>query len=296
MSLNSSILTSSDSLDLNRNDCKPHIAGVVLCLNEADNIRRSVASLSWCNELFVVDSGSSDNSQKIAEECGAKVLEHRQHGQFLITEQRNWALMNAGITSEWVIFLDADEEIQQSCQLAIQNAISSPNAPDGFLMTPRFWFLGRWLQHTQGYPNWHPRLLKKGRIWFEGGVWESFSKEDGLGKIQEPYEHYAFSKGINDWIERHLRYAGWDARDLYQYKTSGKPDQLSTKRALQKRVLMANLWPLRPIIRFLEKYILNGGFLEGWQGLTFSTMMGLYEFLVVIKFIELRRKSQGKSL
>jgi len=274
----------------------PRIAGIILCLNEAKNLPRSLSSLSWCDELIVIDSGSSDKSQEIAEKCGARVLTHRQQGTFLITDQRNWALENAQITSEWVLFLDADEEIRTQCKLEIIDAISSQNTPNSFLMTPRFWFLGRWLKYTQNYPNWHPRLLRRGQVRFEGGVWESFTSTNRSGVIEQPYEHYAFSKGIDDWMQRHLRYANWDARTLYNYKMSGKSEQLFTRRSLRKRILMAYLWPFRPIIRFIEKYFLNGGCFEGWQGLVFSIMMGFYEFLVVIKYIELRRTSQGKSL
>ena len=69
---------------------------MVLCLNEAVNLPRSLASLTWCDERLVVDSGSSDGSQKVAIQAGATVVEHRQPGRFLITEQRNWALKNGG--------------------------------------------------------------------------------------------------------------------------------------------------------------------------------------------------------
>ena len=157
-----------------RQSSKQTIAGVVLCLNEAKNLPRALASLTWCDEVLVVDSGSTDGSQEIAIRYGARVLEHRQVGQFLITEQRNWALNQGGLQSDWVLFLDADEEIGGRCKQAIQKAIQHPAAADGYELTPRYWFLGRWLKYTQGYPNWHPRLLKRGILHFEGGVWESF--------------------------------------------------------------------------------------------------------------------------
>lgn len=141
---------------------------MVLCLNEAINLPRALASLAWCDELLMVDSGSTDGSQRIAKQAGAAVYEHRQHGRFLITEQRNWALTQGGLLSDWVLFLDADEEISRPCRQAIQRAIEQPDGCDGFELTPRYWFLGRWLKRTQGYPNWHPRLLRRGQLNFEG--------------------------------------------------------------------------------------------------------------------------------
>ena len=274
----------------------PSIAAVVLCLNEAVNLPRSLASLTWCDERLVVDSGSSDGSQKVAIQAGAKVVEHRQPGRFLITEQRNWALKNGGLRSEWVLFLDADEEISSDCRKAVQAAICQLNAPDGFELTPRYWFFGRWLKHTQGYPNWHPRLVRRGSLTFEGGVWESFPAGRTIGRINTPYEHYAFSKGMDDWLERHRRYSDWDAERILAYLKSGDQQALGTSRWLRLRAFTSRLWPLRPLLRFLQKYVFQGGFREGWQGLLFALMMAAYELITVVKVIEKRRRMKGQTL
>ena len=272
------------------------IAGVVLCLNEAENLPRALSSLAWCDEALVVDSGSTDGSQEIAMRCGACVIEHRQQGQFLITEQRNWALHQGQLRSEWVLFLDADEEISNTCQQAIQKAIQHPAAADGYELTPRYWFLGRWLKYTQGYPNWHPRLVKRGVVGFEGGVWESFTADHTIGRIQEPYDHYAFSKGIDDWLERHKRYADWEAERIEAVLTGGGVQALGTQRWKQLRLVMAKAWPLRPVFRFAQKYVLQGGFLEGWQGLLFALLMAGYDLITVVKVIEKRRQKRGLAL
>ena len=269
------------------------MAGVVLCLNEVENLPRCLASLAWCNERLVLDSGSGDGSRERASDLGARVMEHRQGGRFLITEQRNWALRHGGLQSEWVLFLDADEEVGPACRQAIEQAIRAANAPDGFELTPRYWFLGRWLKRSQGYPNWHPRLLRRGRLWFEGGVWESFTPGSRVGQIHPPYEHYAFSKGIDDWLERHRRYADWEAERIVAYLDGGGSAALGTRRWLWLRRLTARLWPLRPLLRFLQKYVLQGGWLEGWQGLLFALLMAGYDLITVVKVIELRRRARG---
>ena len=272
------------------------IAGVVLCLNEATNLPRCLASLGWCDEVLVVDSGSSDGSQACSERHGARVLQHRQAGRFLISKQRNWALKHGGLQSDWVLFLDADEEVGPACRRSIQEAIASPGAKVGFELTPRYWFLGRWLKRTQGYPNWHPRLLRRGFLRFQGGVWESFSDGGQVGRIRSPYEHYAFSKGIDDWLERHRRYADWEADKITSYLSGGGASALGTQRWLWLRIVSAQLWPLRPVLRFSQKYVLQGGFLEGWQGLIFALLMAGYDLITVVKVIERRRQRKGLPL
>lgn len=276
------------------------IAAVVISLNEAVNLPRCLDSLAWCDELLLVDSGSSDGSQALAEAHGARVLEHRQPGRFSFTIQRNWALSDGDLSSDWVLFLDADEAIGPACQAAILAAIrsaqTSGTGPDGFELTPRYWFLGRWLRHTQGYPNWHPRLVRRGRLVLEGSLWESFPPGSRVGRIQEPYEHYAFSKGIDDWLERHRRYADWEADRIAAYLANGDSEALATRRHLGKRRLAARLWPLRPGLRFTQKYLLQGGWREGWQGLLFSLLMAVYDLITVVKVIERRRIARGQPL
>jgi glycosyltransferase involved in cell wall biosynthesis len=272
------------------------IAAVVLSLNEASNLPRCLRSLAWCDELLLVDSGSTDGSQAIAASFGARVLEHRQSGRFLITLQRNWALEEGDLRSEWVLFLDADEEIGAECRLAIGEAIRGATTTNGFELTPRYWFLGRWLRHTQGYPNWHPRLVRRGALHLEGGVWESFPAGSAVERIAAPYEHYAFSKGMDDWLERHQRYADWEAERILAYLAQGDGRALATRRHLALRRFAARLWPLRPLLRFSQKYLLQGGFREGWQGLVFALLMASYELITVVKVIERQRRARGLPL
>ncbi len=272
------------------------VAAVVLSLNEARNLPRCLRSLSWCDERLVVDSGSSDGTQAVAISHGARLLEHRQPGRFLITDQRNWALEHGGLHSEWVLFLDADEEVGPECRAAILTAIDNAATTLGFELTPRYWFLGRWLKRTQGYPNWHPRLVRRGRLRFEGGVWESFPAGSPVGRIAAPYEHHAFSKGMDDWLERHQRYADWEAERILAFLERGRSEALATRRHLALRRLAARLWPLRPLLRFTQKYLLQGGVLEGWQGLLFSLLMANYELITVVKVIERQRNARGLPL
>lgn len=266
----------------------PTIAGVILTLNEETDLKRALDSLAWCDELLVVDSGSTDRTLQIAAQNGAVVLQNIQSTPFLITEQRNWVLDNAGLQSDWILFLDADEEVGLKLKQDIVKVLSIDNHLNAYELAPRYWFLGRWLKHTQGFPNWHPRLVRKGSARFTGGVWETFNSSALVGRIYTPYEHYAFSKGIGDWLIKHLRYATWDAKTTFDVLTSKRFDD-NLQRKKYWRLLFALAWPLRPAVRFIHKYVICGGFLDGWQGLLFCSLMSAYELIVVVKIIEKKR-------
>ncbi|WP_415399098.1 glycosyltransferase family 2 protein [Synechococcus sp. W4D4] len=272
------------------------IAGVVLTLNEEQDLSRALQSLSWCDELLVLDSGSTDSTQQVAERYQARFIQHRQDPPFLITDQRNWALDHCGLSSDWVLFLDADEEVGTHLVEAIQSRIHLENRFDAYELTPRYWFFGRWLKRTQGYPNWHPRLIRRGATRFEGGVWESFAPDSHVGRISVPYEHYAFSKGFDDWLERHRRYSSWDAEQIVAFLTTRKSSTLATRRWRRMRLFLSQFWWLRPMLRFLQKYVLQAGFLEGWQGFLFALMMAGFDMMTVIKVIELQRKRRNLPL
>lgn len=245
---------------------------------------------------MVVDSGSTDRTSEVADQCGARFLQHLQSPPFLITEQRNWALDKAGLQSDWVLFLDADEEIGPELAETILSSINSSSELDAYELSPRYWFLGQWLKRTQGYPNWHPRLVKRGSVYFQGGVWECFPRSARAGRISIPYEHYAFSKGFDDWLDRHRRYATWDAHQIFDYLSTKSDKSLITQRRRRLRIIMSRLWFLRPIFRFLQKYVLQLGFFEGWQSLLFSLMMAFYDLMVVVMVIVLIRKKRGLPL
>lgn len=265
----------------------PAVHAVILTLDERENIARCVQSLRWCERICVVDSGSSDGTPELARELGAEVFHHRQAGVFRISEQRNWCLDHCGIPpGDWVLFLDADETIPPELVPEIRRAIAHGAPFDGYEMTPRYLFWGRWLKRTQGFPNWHARLARAGSVRFDGGVWEHFAEGARIGRITEPYDHHANSKGFSDWLERHRRYSDWDAEKVVAFLGSGDAGALATARKLRLRVLAARLWPLRPAARFFQMYVLRGGWMEGKESLVFCLLYAFYEFMIVVKIAE----------
>lgn len=270
------------------------ITTVVLAKNEELDLARCLASLPWPGAV-VVDSGSTDATVEVARKHGAAVFVHQQDGPFDIAEQRNWSIASCNIETEWILFLDADEELTAACINAIEAACGT-NQYDAFELSPKFLFWGRWLKRTQGFPNWHSRLVKNVAKPFEGGVWEHFRSDLRVGRIFEPYNHYGFSKGISRWIERHDRYSTWDSLRIHAFLESGDSGELGTKRKLRLRRVAAHLWPVRPIARFVNMYIWRLGFLEGIPGLVYCTLSFFYEFITVCKINEQRRIRRGLPL
>jgi glycosyltransferase involved in cell wall biosynthesis len=242
----------------------------------------------------VVDSGSTDATVEIARKCGAAVLVHKQNGAFDFAKQRNWAVASCDTDSEWILFLDADEELTVDTVRAIESACNDGDKYDGYELTPKYLFWGRWLKHTQGYPNWHSRLMKKIEEPYEGGGWEQFRSNLRVGRIYEPYNHY--SKGVFAWVERHNRYAAWDGKRIHAFLQSRDSGDLGTTRKLRLRRMAARLWPFRPVARFLYMYICRLGFTEGIPGFVYCVLCMFYEFLIVCQINEQRRISRGLPL
>lgn len=275
---------------------EPTIAGVILTLNEAQDLHRALRSLSWCNEVIVLDSGSTDQTKAIALQTGARFYQRIPKPPFLITDQRNWALTHCEITSDWILFLDADEEVSPRLSTVIIETLLTSDQFDGYELAPRFWFMGRWLKHCQSFPCWHPRLVRRIPDPFVGGVWESFSPALRIGKIKFPYEHYAYSKGLDSWIIKHLRYADHESDIVLKQTATRGTLPLIALRAGRLRMLSAFLWPIRPVLRLFFNYFLRLGFLDGWQGLIYSLMMSIYESFVVIKVLEKKTSNAPTTL
>ncbi len=271
------------------------LACVVLTKNEETNLSRCLASVSWCPERLVVDSGSTDQTCDLGQVLGARVVVHLPTGVFNIAEQRNWALQSADIQAEWVLFLDADEEVTPALRVAIEQVVLNSGC-NAFELTPRYLFWGRWLKRTQGFPNWHARLVRRGEVGFTGGVWEHFDNRARIGRISEPYNHYANSKGLSDWLARHERYSSWDAQKIMHYLMTGDAQALGTGRKARLRLLAARFYPLRPVVRFVHVYFVRLGFLEGLPALVFSFQYFVYEAFTVIKVWELKRLHHNEPL
>lgn len=274
------------------------IAAVVIAKNERENIARCLASLSWCEDVVVIDDHSTDGTAERAAACGARVITHPFES---FARQRNWALDEAAITSEWVLMLDADEVATPAFRDAVTAAISQAQEHfAGFQLCRKTMFFEHWLRYADAFPVWIMRLVRRNRARFvDSGHGEvPVPTVDGvLPRLHEPFLHYPFSKGLSDWWQRHNRYSSreaereWNAaQPLRLFDLIGR-DPATRRRALRD---LARRLPCRGGLRFFYHYVWRWGFLDGRAGWEFSTMMATYERMIVQKKWELSQQSRGR--
>ncbi|PAW68648.1 MAG: glycosyltransferase [Opitutia bacterium Tous-C1TDCM] len=272
--------------------------------NERANLRACLESCRFAAEVVVVDSGSTDGTPDIAREFGATVVDFKWDGRF--PKKKNWALAHVPWRHEWVFILDADERITPELAEELRRTVAAPEH-DGYFVNRRFWFIDGWLKHSGYYPSWNIRFFRH-RL----GRFEQFSGADAsgsgdnevhehvvftgkLGRLRHDMDHFAFPT-IDIWVEKHNRYANWEARLLASpagadaANTAPLDPSLARKRRL--KVLAARL-PFRPTLRFFYHYVLRRGFLDGYRGFVFCRLMGFYEFLSTAKAAELRRSGRA---
>jgi glycosyltransferase involved in cell wall biosynthesis len=263
----------------------------VPCKNEEANLARCLQSVSWVDEVFVVDSQSTDRTGSIAQEQGAKVVQFEYQGGW--PKKKNWALENLPFSHEWVLILDADECLPPQAEEEIRKIVTNPDGKhSGYWINRRYFFLGKPLKHAY-FPNWNLRLFKHkhGRyekitdLTTDSGdheIHEHVVVQGSTGKLKSIMDHHAFPN-IDSFVEKHNRYSNWEAI----VESSAKDDESALQHEAVKgkrrlRRIFRKL-PFRPTLRFLYVYLWQGGILDGWAGYVFARLHAQYEFLSVAK-------------
>jgi glycosyltransferase involved in cell wall biosynthesis len=272
---------------------------------EAGNLPRSLASVRWADEIFVVDSQSADGSARIAEEFGARVVQFEFNGTW--PTKKNWALENLPFRNEWVFILDADEVLPAEAESEFREAIANAGETAGYWINRRFMFMGRWLRHAY-YPNWNLRLFRHSLGRYEkltdvptasgdNEVHEHVVLQGPTGRLRCELDHYAFPS-VEVFVEKHNRYSNWEARVAVAEERASGGGGLQSARVAQRRRLkkVSQQLPFRPLLRFLYVYLWQKGFLDGWEGYYFARLHGFYEFLSVAKTRELKKYAGGRRL
>ena len=279
---------------------KAPISVLIPVKNEAANLGPCLASVAFCDELVVVDSGSVDGTREIARQAGARLVDFNWDGLF--PKKKNWALANVTWKHDWVFILDADERVTPALAEEMRAAVAQTRH-QGYYVNRRFWFLDGWLNHCGYYPSWNLRLFRHplGRYEQAAGpagtgsgdneVHEHVRLEGSAGYLRADMEHYAFPD-IATWVEKHNRYSNWEARLQLEGCAPAPPGAAALDPVLaRKRRLRRLAWslPFRPLLRFLYHYVWRAGFLDGYRGWVFCRLMAWYEFLSAAKARELRR-------
>ncbi|MBI3737357.1 glycosyltransferase family 2 protein [Candidatus Sumerlaeota bacterium] len=271
---------------------------LILTLNEEICLPDCLRSLQWCDDIVVLDSFSGDKTEQIARGAGARFFQ-RKFDNF--ASQRNWGLNEINFKYPWVFHLDADErftgELLDECK-----ATMNDDKYDGYFVPSKMMFMGRWLKHSASYPAYQMRFARRGKINFiQHGHGQRESAAERVGYLVHPIIHHSFEKGLADWWEKHNRYSTDEAAqalreieaEQVKFGALFTGDPIRRRRAM-KRLSMS--LPFRPWLKFAYLYLIRLGFLEGAPGLTYCSMLAIYEYMITLKMRELRRRKLGLPL
>lgn len=278
------------------------VSVIVPTKNEEQNIEACLRSVGWADEVFIVDSQSTDRTVEIARRMGSKVVQFSYNGSW--PKKKNWSLENLPFRNEWVLILDADERITPALRDEMAEAIKDVHY-DGYHINRRFIFLGRWIKHCGWYPNWNLRLFKHrlGRYEFLGPGTDETRTGDNevhehvvirgeVGYLKNDMVHEDF-RDLFHWLERHNRYSSWEARVYHNLRGDQSLTTIGSSffgGPLQRRRFFKRIFirlPFRPLIKFMLMYVFKLGFLDGKAGYYFCRLHSHHEFAIKAKRYEL---------
>jgi glycosyltransferase involved in cell wall biosynthesis len=237
----------------------------ILACNEAANLRRTLPSVAWADELILVDSGSTDDTIAIAKEFGAQVFPEPWKGY---GPQMNSAIDKC--TSDWVFSLDADEVMTPELQSEIQALLADDNPVnpkfDAYWVPRRNQIFGRWMRHGGQYPDYKLRLFRQGTARLpEDTEPHATPKWSGpKGKLKGDLLHYQYPT-VALYVEH-----------MNRYSSASVPLVLRKGRSCRGLVEFVAMTTINPVLTFLKNYIFRLGFLDGRQGLLFHLYHSAY--------------------
>ncbi len=241
------------------------ISGVVITFNEEQSIRDCLESLSFVDEIIVVDSNSSDRTVEIARGYTDKIF---------VVEWKGYAIAKSYgtelATNDWILSLDADERISDTLRDSLINADANEFA--AYQISRRTWYLGRWVRGGGWYPDRNIRLFnrKHGRFRMVS-VHESVDTNGPIGNLNGDILHYSY-KDISDHVHRIDKYSGLVSENWLN----------------ENRCVNSWLMVIRPVWEFIRKWLLRGGFRDGRAGVILAMMHAFYTFLKFAKTLERR--------
>lgn len=273
------------------------VSAIVLTRNEEANLPKCLDSLAGVDEVFVVDSGSEDATRTIAHEHGARVIPFNWNGRY--PKKKQWALENVPFRHDWVLYVDADEELTPELRAELERLFAAGEPPRaGYFAGLDYRFLGRVLRHGQRvyklilFDRRRGRFLdfddlEAANMWeVEGHYQPRIEGETGVlrGRVL-----HADHDSLYAWFARHNRYSDWEA----VLARNGAPGRGDEAQPGLRRPLKAvfNLLPFKPLAFFLYAYVLRLGFLDGRAGYHYALAKAFYYWQVGVKAreLELRR-------
>jgi glycosyltransferase involved in cell wall biosynthesis len=248
------------------------ISACVITFNEERKIQRCLQSLTWCDEIVILDSFSTDRTLEICRAFTDRIAQHEWLGY---VGQRN--LVREMAQYPWVIFLDADEEVSPALRDEIIAEFERGVGPYVAFEFPRLvYYLGEWIRHGEWYPDVKLRLFKKAFGRTEGQEpHDKVAVKGPVKRLRHPIWHYTYD-GIRDQMETINRFSTITAQQRFVEDTPFRWTDMT----------------LRPLLRFLRGYVLKRGFMDGWHGLIIAILNSYGVFVKYAKLWELTRRQR----
>jgi len=241
---------------------------VVITRDAGASLAECLGSVRFASETIVVDSGSGDNTAEIARDCGALVIDQPWLG---FGPQKNFAVAQA--RNDWVLCIDADERVSPDLARSILSTLRQAKF-NAYEMPRRNRFLGKWLGHGEGYPDWNVRLFDRRHArWSQDAVHEHVLADGKVGRLAGDLLH-ASGDSIEAYLAKQNRYTTLQAEALF-----ARGERFSAARLV-----------MSPLVRFIRFYFLRGGFLDGVAGLVHISIGCFNSFS---KYAKLRALEQG---
>lgn len=246
---------------------------VLITKNAAARLGECLASVSFADEILLVDSGSTDATLEIASSHGARVIDKAWLG---FGRQKQFAVESA--THDWVLCLDADEWLSDALREEIKQMLRDPNAL-AYEMPRCNRFMGRWLRHGEGYPDYCLRLFNRRHArWSDDAVHEKVIASTAVARLKSDLMHDS-AESLESYLDKQNRYTSLQAR---QMQAAGKSAGLA-------RMLIS------PVIRFIKFYFVRLGVLDGFPGFLHVCIGCMNSFNKYAKLMAANRGSKGKS-
>jgi glycosyltransferase involved in cell wall biosynthesis len=238
------------------------ISATIITYNEERNIARAMESLRCCDEIVVVDSGSSDRTCALAEKLGAKVIDSPWPGY---AKQKNLAAEKAA--NDWILSLDADEALSEDLEAELWHIKKNGPEFDAYTMPRIAQYLGKWIRHGGWYPDRKVRLYHREKAtWVGEFVHESVQTSGSVGRLEGQILHYTCQS-----LTEHMK-------TMDRYTTLAAEQIIYQKRKISLLRLIVD-----PPWTFIRSYFLKAGFLDGLEGLAIAYMAAFYNFLKYAK-------------
>ena len=253
---------------------EPKVSVYMITYNNEETIERALKSVTWANEIVIVDSFSNDRTVEIGRKFTNKLYQRKWPGH---RDQYQYA---ADLTShEWNMFIDADEEVSPELSKEIREVLSQKASDvDGFFVYRRTFYLGRWIRYGGWYPDGEIRLYRRDKGKWEGGLHARVVLNGRVQPLKNLYYHFTY-RNISDQIQTIDKYSRIAAEDMAQER--------------EKFSLFKLLF--HPPFRFIKEYFFKLGFRDGLPGLVIVISTMYYVFIKYAKLWELMRTQRGEK-